>query len=60
MDRLIELQKWIETQEKVFTMLPLKSPYQDGILEGLNLVKKYITFMLDNEMADIAEALNGK
>jgi len=59
MDIYAELRRYIEAQLKVFAMLPLKSDFQAGVIEGLNLIKVYIDKRIEDEGAKIAEALDG-
>ena len=49
MDVLIEISKYVETQKKLFGAMPLKSDFNDGIIEGLNLVSAYINMRIDIE-----------
>ncbi len=60
MDRYEELLRYVEAQIKVFNVMPLKSEFNDGVIEGLNLVKVYLNARMENEGARIAEAFDAK
>lgn len=59
MDRYVEMKKYVEAQIKIFKVLPFRSDFNDGIIEGLNLVKVYLDKRIESEGANIAEELNG-
>mgnify|MGYP001567345752 CR=1 FL=1 len=60
MDILIEISKYVEMQKKVFCMMPFQNDFNNGIIEGLNLVSTYINLRIEREGKAIAEALDGK
>ena len=60
MDTLIEVSKYIEAQKKIFKMMPLKSDFNDGVIEGFNLVSVYLNLRIDREVKATEEAFNEK
>lgn len=54
-----ELLQYVKQQKQVFKMLgeTLNSQFNEGIIEGLNLVKTFVEIYENKEGAAIAEAL---
>lgn len=60
MDRYEEIKSYVEAQIKIFRAMPLQSDFNNGIIEGLNLVKAYLEARIGDEGTKIAEALDVK
>ncbi len=56
-----ELIRYIEQQKQIFKMLggALYSEFNDGVIQGLSLVKAFVELYENREGAEIAEALDG-
>ena len=44
-----EILNYIKVQKRTFETLPLKNDFNDGLLEGLNLVKVWIEISIGRE-----------
>ena len=60
MDRYVEIKRYVEAQLSIFKMIPIYSEFNDGIIEGFNLMKLYIDRWIEDEGAKIAEACDVK
>ena len=49
-----EISRFISTQLTIFNSLPCQSDFNRGLIEGLNLVKQYITMYEEHEGKQIA------
>lgn len=48
MNEYAEILHFIETQIKIFKILPVSSHFHDGIIEGLNLTKCFVNMRMDD------------
>ena len=58
MDTYIEIRQYVEVQLKLFCMIPI-SDFNNGIIEGLSLVKAYLVARIEDEGKGMAEVLDG-